>query len=129
MLSGFRIGPHFDGLQIVRRALHTPAASIQNMGVDHRRPHVAVPQQFLHRADVVAGFQKMRGERMTEAVAGRALDQTRLDHCPAHRLLQGRFVCMVAALLTGRRITPALRLWKQPVVRDFCALQSRDEST
>jgi hypothetical protein len=34
-------------------------APVQNMGVDHRRFHVAVPQQFLHRANVVAVGQQV----------------------------------------------------------------------
>jgi len=32
------------------------------MGVDLRGRHILVPQQFLDRADVVAGFQQMCGE-------------------------------------------------------------------
>ena len=39
------------------------SASIQNMGVDHRRANVLVPQEFLHGADVVAVGQQMGGER------------------------------------------------------------------
>jgi hypothetical protein len=36
------------------------------MGVDHRRRHIGMPQQFLHRADVVAGLQQMRRERVAD---------------------------------------------------------------
>jgi hypothetical protein len=36
------------------------------MGVDHRRRHIGMPQQFLHRADVVAGLQQMRRERVSD---------------------------------------------------------------
>ena len=35
----------------------TTSTSIQNMGVDHRRANVLVPQEFLHGADVVAVSQ------------------------------------------------------------------------
>jgi len=32
------------------------------MGVDHRRLHIAVAEQLLHGADVVAGLQQVRGK-------------------------------------------------------------------
>jgi hypothetical protein len=35
------------------------------MGVDHRRLHVGVAQQLLDRTDIVAVFEKVRGEGMT----------------------------------------------------------------
>ena len=38
------------------------------MGVNHGGTDVGVPEQFLNRADVVAIFQKMRGEAMTHGV-------------------------------------------------------------
>jgi hypothetical protein len=36
--------------------------SIEHVGVDHRRRHIGMSQQFLHRADVVAGLQQVRRE-------------------------------------------------------------------
>ncbi len=38
------------------------------LGVDHRRLDIAVPQQVLDRADIVAGLQQMAGEAVTERV-------------------------------------------------------------
>jgi hypothetical protein len=32
------------------------------MGIDHGGPHVAVAEQFLHGADVVAVFEEVGGE-------------------------------------------------------------------
>jgi len=40
------------------------------MRVDHRRLHVRVAEKFLHRADVVPGFQQVCGKRVAEAMAG-----------------------------------------------------------
>ena len=40
------------------------------MGVDHGRAHVLVAEQFLYRADVVAGLQEMGGEGMAEGMSG-----------------------------------------------------------
>lgn len=40
---------------------------VQQVGVDHRRAHVGVAEKLLDRADVVAGFQQVRGEAATLA--------------------------------------------------------------
>jgi len=51
-------------LQRIERASHGAATELENVRVDHGGAHVAVAEQFLHGADVVAGLQQMRGERM-----------------------------------------------------------------
>ena len=51
----------------VEGAADAPGASIQDVGVDHRRAHVLVAEQLLHRADVVAVFEQMGGERVPES--------------------------------------------------------------
>ena len=38
------------------------AAAVEYMGVNLRGRNILVAKQFLHRADIVAGFQQMRGE-------------------------------------------------------------------
>ena len=48
-------------------------ASIQYVRVDHRGLDVLVPQEFLDGSDVVAVFEEMRGERVTQGVEGGAL--------------------------------------------------------
>lgn len=40
------------------------------MGVDHCRLHIAVAEEFLDGADVVAPFKKVGGEGMAEGMAG-----------------------------------------------------------
>src|SRR5919198_6002713 len=37
-------------------------SSVQNVGVDHRRAHVAVAEQLLDRTDVMAVLEQMRRE-------------------------------------------------------------------
>ena len=49
----------FISLQPVRRAPNPEGPAIQHMGINHRGGHVPVPQQLLHRADVVAILQQM----------------------------------------------------------------------
>jgi len=46
----------------------TPAAA-QDMGLDHRRAYIPMPQEFQHHADVVASLQEMGCEGMTGRVA------------------------------------------------------------
>lgn len=48
----------------VRWALHAEAAAVEDVGVDHRGSDVAVPEQLLDCANVIACLQKMRGEAM-----------------------------------------------------------------
>ena len=50
------------GLQQVHRALHTPASTIEHVGVDHRGLHALVTKELLHRPDVVAVHQQVSGE-------------------------------------------------------------------
>jgi hypothetical protein len=37
---------------------------MQHVGMDHRRLHIPMPEEFLNRADVVAIFQQVRVERV-----------------------------------------------------------------
>jgi hypothetical protein len=66
----------------VDRAFDGSATPVENVCVDHRSPHVAVAQQLLHRAYVVAVFDQVRGEAMAERVTGGGLRYP----CPAHSL-------------------------------------------
>ena len=46
----------------VNRAPNDGRPAVQDMGVDHRRFHVLVGQEFLDGSDVIAGFEQMGGE-------------------------------------------------------------------
>lgn len=46
----------------VNRASNPRRATVEDVGIDHGRLHVAMAQQFLDSADIVAAFQEMRGE-------------------------------------------------------------------
>ena len=50
---------------------------VQDVGIDHRRLHVLMPEQFLNRADIIAIFQQVRGERVSQRVAAHRLGQAR----------------------------------------------------
>src|SRR5437773_5996396 len=46
----------------VEGAADAPAAAIEDVGVDHGRGHVAVAEELLDGADVIAGLQEVCGE-------------------------------------------------------------------
>jgi hypothetical protein len=90
----------------VEWAAHAESASVQHVRVDHRSCHVAVAEQLLDGADVVAALQKVGRERVPKAVAGGGLREVRAERGRAHGPLQNRLVQMVAPDL--RRIAIAV---------------------
>lgn len=44
--------PPITSLETIRRALNSQAATIQNVGIDHRRLKTAVAKQLLDRSDI-----------------------------------------------------------------------------
>src|SRR5437867_7375874 len=62
-----RTGAH----QAVDRADHAAAAAIEDVRVDHRRPHVAVTEEFLNRTDIVTVLEQMSREGVGVASRGR----------------------------------------------------------
>ncbi len=53
-------------LKNVHGASYAKPVPVQHMRLDHGRRNMAVPQDFLHCADMVAILQEMSGERMPE---------------------------------------------------------------
>ena len=45
-------------------------APVQDVGVNHRRAHVAVAEQLLNGSDVVSVLEQVRRERMAQGVGG-----------------------------------------------------------
>ena len=62
----------------IHRGPHRHPRPVQHMGIDHRRRHIAVPQQLLHRADIRPPFQKMGGKRMPQRMTAHLLGDPRL---------------------------------------------------
>jgi hypothetical protein len=71
------------------------------MGVDLGRADVFVAQEFLDRADVIAAFEQMGREAVTEAVTGRALRHASLSRGDADRALYDCLMKMMAPPLAG----------------------------
>jgi hypothetical protein len=49
------------------------ARTLEHMSVDHGRLHILVAQELLDRPDLGAVFEKVRGERVPQAVTARVL--------------------------------------------------------
>src|SRR2546429_9054357 len=58
----------------VGRRTHGAGSPIQDVRVDHRRPHVAMSEEGLDRPDVVAVLEEVRRERMPEGSTQRLAD-------------------------------------------------------
>jgi len=78
--------------------LRTPLAPcwMEDVRIDHRRRDVAVAEELLHGADVVAPLEEVRRERVAEGVAG-----TRLS-----------ILASSAARVTARCMTVSCRWWR-----------------
>jgi hypothetical protein len=74
---------------------------VQDVGVNHRRAHVLVAQEFLDCADVVPRLQEVCGKRVAKRMACRLLRETRLSDGGSHCLLHDEFVHMVTAMFAG----------------------------
>lgn len=89
------------------------------MGIDHRGLHVAVPQQFLDGADVLATLQQVSRKQVAERVtAGRLADSGPQDR-QLHGLLDQGWVEALPALRSDLVVTPTVRLWKDPLPPPF----------
>ena len=54
--------------QPVGRTPHSQRSSIEHVRVHHRRRHVRMPQQLLHRSDVVAVLEKVSCEGVAQRI-------------------------------------------------------------
>ena len=91
----------------IERAHDAAAAAVEYVRVDHGGGDVLVPEQLLHRPNVVAGFEQMRRKRVPERVRRRMLG----DSGHAYRLLHGTLdrlrIGMMAAFDARARIDRA----------------------
>lgn len=69
---------------LIQRTPDAAFAVVGGVGVVHRPVYIPEPQQRLNRADVLAHFQQVRGERVTARMAGRRLFDHRLDLRTGH---------------------------------------------
>jgi hypothetical protein len=92
-------------VRLIERAADSQSATIEDVGVDHRRLDVLVAEEFLHRADVVAGFEQVRGKAVAEGVTTGGLGNAGQAHGIFDRALQIAFVHVMAAREAGARVS------------------------
>lgn len=88
------------------RATNSPRTSVQNMGVNHRLANVAMAQQFLHSACVLAVRKEVRGKRMPECVAGGLFGESGRSDGGRRCSLNQRFIDVMTTLFASLRIAP-----------------------
>jgi hypothetical protein len=78
------------GSSPIQGAFHTHPAAIQNMRIYHGRADIAVPEQFLHRANVVSVFQQVCREAVSKRMAVARLGNpgTANRTCPSPKLIR-----------------------------------------
>ncbi len=84
--------------------------------INHRRRHIAMPEELLHRADVIAVFQQLGGKTVTHHMRTDALRDAGAPGRLRQRLLDHRLVQMVPGRRPESRIAadPASRKHKLP---------------
>ncbi len=80
----------------IERAANPEPTAVQNVGINHRRGHVAVAEEFLDGSDVLAGLEQVGREGVPERVARRGYGDPGSAHGLLHRPLEDRFVQVVA---------------------------------
>jgi hypothetical protein len=54
-------------------AANTSRSAVEDMGIDHRRFNIIMPQKFLHRSYIVPALEQVSRKRMPECVASRRI--------------------------------------------------------
>ena len=75
----------------IERAAHALAAALQYMRRDHGCTDILVPQEFLHGTNIIAIFQEVCGEAVSERVAAPAFVNAGTPDGVLHCLLEARF--------------------------------------
>lgn len=83
-------------------------ASLKDVGVNHRRLDIFVPQQFLDRSDVVTGLEQVSGERVTKGMWTDRFANAGDPGCFVDCLLKNTLVKVMAFDVTGERVLGAL---------------------
>jgi hypothetical protein len=106
-------------MELVKGTHDAERPAIEDVGVEHRRRQVAVPEQLLDSTNVLACFQKVCREGVTECVAGDALIQAGSDGRFTHGPLEDGFMKVVATALAGDRFEVKARGGEDPLPDPF----------
>jgi hypothetical protein len=90
-------------------AAHAVAASVEHVGIEHGRFQVAVPEELLDGADVVALGQEVGRKAVAKAVQRDWLGDAGPPSGVLEGALHGSLVEVVAALAAGDGVVPTGR--------------------
>ncbi len=96
----------------VRRTFHREPRAVHDVGVNHRRRHVAVAQKLLNGPDIVTRFQKMRGKGVAKGMRSRPLGDGGSLGGFLDRSLQAGFINVAAADHPASGVFRELGRWK-----------------
>jgi len=97
------------------RALDSPAAAVEDVGVDHRSLHAPVPQELPNRSNVVSAHEEIGREGMTERMASGVLGDVGPTRCVVEGSLDRPLVQVVAASFFSARVVPEARRREDPL--------------
>ena len=120
-LSSRRSEPGSRGEHAVGRTSDAAWNRSQDVSVDHRRAHIAVPKKLLDGADVVAILQQVCRKRVSQRVGTAALSDARLADGVLDGALQDRFVQVVATALARQPVAVDARRREHPLPRPLPA--------
>jgi hypothetical protein len=117
-------------LHKVRWAADAERTPIEDVGVEHGRSHVAIPQEFLNHSHVLVTFQNGNGITWPQASVAEPLGVTErtatgcfchagLGDSTLHGFLNNARIKMVAALSAGISVMPTLLLREHPLPGPF----------
>ena len=109
------------GSEAIDGALDSQRSPVEDMGVDHGGPHVAVSQQDLDGSDVRAVLQEVGRERVSEGVGGDAFRDLCLGGGPAHGALDAGLVEVMTAADAASRIGREPRRREDPLPSPLAA--------
>jgi lambda repressor-like predicted transcriptional regulator len=98
--------PSFQG-KTVQRAADASSTHFQHMRVDHGGGHAAVTEQLLHRADVIASLQQVRGKGMAQRMRRGRLG----DACALHGALEGPLKGLVVQMMAAHHAAARSTEW------------------
>ena len=85
-------------------ALHTHRPLVHHMRIDHGGTNIAVAEQLLNGADVVAVFQQMRGETMAQRMTTGMLINPGPGFGCFQPFIQRRIIQMMTAYLVRTQV-------------------------
>jgi len=91
--------------QPIERASHAEPASVEHIRINHRGAHIAMPEPFPNRANVVPRLEQMGGKRMPQRLPSCALVHARPQHGLAYGILKHGLVKVVPSPLPGVRLS------------------------